>query len=66
MTHTAVAGIYAAANALKAGYEMLKTRGTDKHIAEGLTPRTFFELVGLNEALQLDAEAGGISYAEGV
>lgn len=41
----------------------LKKTGTDFSSAQGMDPRSFFEVMGLNEVVELDAKAGGTAFA---
>ena len=77
--HAAGAAFSAAALAIQRAYETLKTEGTDKNVANSMcasakrpiaadcaAPREFFKMVGLDEALELDAKAGNSAYQSGV
>jgi hypothetical protein len=55
---TAVAAVHGIRNAL----ESLKKTGTDFSSAKGMDPKSFFEVMGLNEVIQLDAQAGGTTF----
>jgi len=73
------AAFSAAALAIQRAYETLQTEGTDKNVANSMcasspraarlivaAPRDFFKMVGLDEALELDAKAGNSAYQSGV
>ncbi|KAK7050516.1 RING-type domain-containing protein [Favolaschia claudopus] len=53
------AGIIPAALAMRAAYREIKVKGTDVESCAGVGPRAFFEMVGLNEVMDIDAQAGG-------
>ena len=40
----------------------LKKTGTDFSSAQGMDPKKFFEVMGLNEVIELDARAGGKAF----
>lgn len=40
----------------------LKKTGTDYSSAKGMDPRAFFEVMGLQDVVDLDAKAGGSSF----
>ena len=42
----------------------LKKTGTDFSSAQGMDPKAFFEVMGLNEVVQLDAAAGGKAFEQ--
>jgi len=42
---------------------LLKKTGTDFTSARGMDPRQFFEVMGLNEVIEVDARAGGSAFA---
>lgn len=42
--------------------QSLKKTGTDFSSAEGMDPKKFFEVLGLNEVVSLDARAGGTAF----
>nr|GAT46021.1 predicted protein [Mycena chlorophos] len=50
-------------HALRAAMRSLRTTGTDFVAAEGMGPREFFEVMGLRDAIEVDAKAGGSAYA---
>ncbi|KDQ07090.1 hypothetical protein BOTBODRAFT_39073 [Botryobasidium botryosum FD-172 SS1] len=52
----------AAVHAIRAAMHSLKKTGTDFVSAQGMDPRSFFEVMGLEDIVQLDAEAGGHAY----
>ncbi|EJD53670.1 oxaloacetate acetylhydrolase [Auricularia subglabra TFB-10046 SS5] len=46
-------------HALRNAFHLLKKTGTDFTSAQGMDPRAFFEVVGLQEAIEVDRQAGG-------
>ncbi|KAJ7068195.1 oxaloacetate acetylhydrolase [Mycena amicta] len=50
-------------HALRAAMKSLKQTGTDFAASQGMGPREFFEVMGLRNAIELDAKAGGSAYA---
>ncbi|KAJ7061508.1 Pyruvate/Phosphoenolpyruvate kinase-like domain-containing protein [Mycena amicta] len=50
-------------HALRAAMKSLKQTGTDYVASQGMGPREFFEVMGLRNAIELDAKAGGSAYA---
>ncbi|KAF7308848.1 hypothetical protein MKEN_01084700 [Mycena kentingensis (nom. inval.)] len=50
-------------HALRTAMRSLKETGTDFSAAQGMGPREFFEVLGLRDAIELDAKAGGSAYA---
>lgn len=40
----------------------LKKTGTDFSSAKGMDPKAFFEVVGLNEVVEFDKQAGGSAF----
>ncbi|KAH9006176.1 Pyruvate/Phosphoenolpyruvate kinase-like domain-containing protein [Lactarius hatsudake] len=52
----------AAVHGIRAAMHSLKKTGTDFSSAQGMDPKAFFEVMGLHEVVQLDAEAGGSAF----
>jgi hypothetical protein len=42
--------------------QSLKKTGTDFSSAKGMDPKAFFEVMGLQDVVSLDAKAGGSSF----
>ncbi|KAF9529724.1 oxaloacetate acetylhydrolase, partial [Crepidotus variabilis] len=53
-----VAMVHAVRDAMRS----LKKTGTDFSSAKGMDPKSFFEVMGLNEVVELDAKAGGSAF----
>ncbi|KAF8816771.1 oxaloacetate acetylhydrolase [Phlegmacium glaucopus] len=51
-------------HAVRAAMHLLKKTGTDFSSAKGMDPKAFFEVMGLNEIISLDAHAGGTAFHE--
>ena len=49
---------------IRAAMRSLKKTGTDWTSAAGMDPKAFFEVMGLNEVVTLDARAGGKAFEE--
>ncbi|CAE6506034.1 hypothetical protein RhiTH_006336 [Rhizoctonia solani] len=49
----------AAVHAIREAMALLKKTGTDHTSARGMDPRKFFEVVGLDEVIEVDRRAGG-------
>ncbi|CAE6473175.1 unnamed protein product [Rhizoctonia solani] len=49
----------AAVHAIREAMALLKKTGTDHTSARGMDPRKFFEVVGLDEVIEIDRRAGG-------
>lgn len=49
-------------HAVRAAMHSLKKTGTDFTSAKGMDPKSFFEVMGLNEVIELDAKAGGSAF----
>ncbi|KAF9031216.1 Phosphoenolpyruvate/pyruvate domain-containing protein [Hymenopellis radicata] len=49
-------------HAVRAAMRSLKKTGTDFTSAQGMDPKAFFEVMGLNEVIDLDAKAGGSAF----
>ncbi|EKM53382.1 uncharacterized protein PHACADRAFT_259725 [Phanerochaete carnosa HHB-10118-sp] len=54
----------AAVHGIRAAMRSLKKTGTDFSSAQGMDPKAFFEVMGLNEVVSLDARAGGKAFEE--
>ncbi|KAN0132890.1 Pyruvate/Phosphoenolpyruvate kinase-like domain containing protein [Lactarius tabidus] len=52
----------AAVHGIRAAMHSLKKTGTDFTSAQGMDPKAFFEVMGLKQIVQLDAEAGGSAF----
>ncbi|KZT40898.1 Phosphoenolpyruvate/pyruvate domain-containing protein [Sistotremastrum suecicum HHB10207 ss-3] len=50
-------------HALRSALTSLKKTGTDWSSAQGMDPKSFFEVVGLQEVIDIDAQAGGSAFA---
>ncbi|KAF8993455.1 oxaloacetate Acetylhydrolase [Cyathus striatus] len=51
-----------ATHAIRAALHSLKTTGSDVPTAGGMGPKAFFEVMGLDEAIQIDMDAGGAAF----
>jgi len=51
-------------HAVRAAMHSLKKTGTDFSTAEGMDPKAFFEVMGLNEVVNFDMRAGGSAFRE--
>ncbi|KAF8891835.1 Pyruvate/Phosphoenolpyruvate kinase-like domain-containing protein [Infundibulicybe gibba] len=49
-------------HAVRAAMQSLKKTGTDFVSAQGMDPKSFFEVMGLKEVIDLDAQAGGTAF----
>ncbi|KAF9047437.1 oxaloacetate acetylhydrolase [Panaeolus papilionaceus] len=49
-------------HAVRAAMHSLKKTGTDFSSAKGMDPKSFFEVMGLNEVIELDSKAGGSAF----
>lgn len=49
-------------HAVRSAMRSLKKTGTDFSTAQGMDPRSFFEVMGLNDVVDLDAKAGGTAF----
>ncbi|KAF5354685.1 hypothetical protein D9756_005490 [Leucocoprinus leucothites] len=49
---------------VRAAMKSLKESGTDFATAKGMDPKAFFEVMGLQDVMTLDAKAGGSAFAE--
>ncbi|KAI0302339.1 Phosphoenolpyruvate/pyruvate domain-containing protein [Multifurca ochricompacta] len=52
----------AAVHGIRAAMQSLKKTGTDFTSAQGMDPKAFFEVMGLHEVIDLDAQAGGTAF----
>ncbi|KAG1802926.1 phosphoenolpyruvate pyruvate domain-containing protein [Suillus plorans] len=52
----------AAVHGIRAAMRSLKKTGTDFSSAKGMDPKAFFEVMGLQDVVDLDAKAGGSSF----
>ncbi|KII95636.1 hypothetical protein PLICRDRAFT_96724 [Plicaturopsis crispa FD-325 SS-3] len=52
----------AAVHGIRAAMRSLKKTGTDFTSAQGMDPKAFFEVMGLNEVIDLDMRAGGSAF----
>ncbi|KAG1746352.1 phosphoenolpyruvate pyruvate domain-containing protein [Suillus lakei] len=52
----------AAVHGIRAAMQSLKKTGTDFSSAKGMDPKAFFEVMGLQEVVNLDTKAGGSSF----
>ncbi|KAN0130820.1 Pyruvate/Phosphoenolpyruvate kinase-like domain containing protein [Lactarius tabidus] len=52
----------AAVHGIRAAMHSLKETGTDFTTAQGMDPKAFFEVMGLQQIVQLDATAGGSAF----
>ncbi|KAF9243241.1 Pyruvate/Phosphoenolpyruvate kinase-like domain-containing protein [Melanogaster broomeanus] len=52
----------AAVHGIRAAMQSLKKTGTDFTSAQGMDPKAFFEVMGLEEVTSLDARAGGSAF----
>ena len=50
-------------HAVRDAMRSLKKTGTDFSSAKGMDPKAFFEVMGLNEVVELDSKAGGSAFA---
>ncbi|KAL0573160.1 hypothetical protein V5O48_008791 [Marasmius crinis-equi] len=50
-------------HAVRAAMHSLKKTGTDFASAQGMDPKKFFEVMGLQEVVDLDAKAGGTAFS---
>ncbi|KAF9012546.1 Pyruvate/Phosphoenolpyruvate kinase-like domain-containing protein [Cyathus striatus] len=51
-------------HACRSAMHMLKKTGTDFSSARGMDPKQFFEVMGLNDVVNFDAEAGGSAFKQ--
>jgi 2-methylisocitrate lyase-like PEP mutase family enzyme len=49
-------------HALRSAMHSLKKTGTDWTSAQGMDPKSFFDVMGLNDIVELDAKAGGTAF----
>ena len=52
----------AAVHGIRAAMRSLKKTGTDFSSAQGMDPKAFFEVMGLDQIIRIDAAAGGKAY----
>ncbi|KAI0941639.1 hypothetical protein AcW1_003475 [Taiwanofungus camphoratus] len=52
----------AAVHGIRAAMQSLKKTGTDFSSAKGMDPKAFFEVMGLDDVVRLDAQAGGKAF----
>lgn len=53
----------AAVHSIRAAMASLKKTGTDHASSQGMDPKSFFEVMGLQGIINLDAQAGGKAFA---
>ena len=58
-----LAGCTAAVHGMREIYNEILEMGTDIGGMKGMGPRGFFEVVGLERAMEIDRKAGGAAYA---
>jgi len=58
-----LAGCTAAVHGMREIYKEILEMGTDVGGMKGMGPRGFFEVVGLERAMEIDRKAGGAAYA---
>ncbi|THU96861.1 oxaloacetate acetylhydrolase [Dendrothele bispora CBS 962.96] len=51
-------------HAVRAAMQSLKKTGTDFASAQGMDPKQFFQVMGLDEVIELDAKAGGTAFQQ--
>jgi 2-methylisocitrate lyase-like PEP mutase family enzyme len=56
-------GVFPAVRALREAYREVLEKGTDIEACGDLTPREFFSIVGLTEAMEVDKKAGSVAYS---
>ncbi|KAJ7594914.1 oxaloacetate acetylhydrolase [Mycena floridula] len=49
-------------HAVRAAMQSLKKMGTDLESSQGMDPKSFFKVMGLDEVIELDAQAGGSAF----
>ena len=52
----------AAYHGIRNAMQLLKKTGTDYTSAQGMDPKAFFGVMGLNAVVDLDARAGGTAF----
>ena len=52
----------AAVHGIRAAMRSLKKTGTDWTSAQGMDPKAFFQVMGLDNVVELDAKAGGKAF----
>lgn len=60
------AGLAPAFGAIKGTYEKLKREGVTGLEGGGVSPRGIFEVCGLGDAMEVDREAGGEGFKDGI
>jgi hypothetical protein len=53
----------AAYHGIKAAMDSLMKTGTDFTSAQGMDPKAFFGVMGLDQVVELDAQAGGTAFS---
>jgi len=51
-----------AIHGIRAALQSIKDTGSDVSTAQGMGPKQFFEVMGLEDAVRIDKEAGGEAY----
>jgi hypothetical protein len=51
-------------HAVRAAMHSLKKTGTDFSTAQGMDPKSFFEVMGLHDVVEFDSRAGGSAFQE--
>ena len=51
-------------HACRAAMQSLKKTGTDFISAQGMDPKAFFKVMGLDPVIELDAKAGGTAFQQ--
>lgn len=51
-------------HAVRAAMHSLKKTGSDFSTAQGMDPKAFFEVMGLNDVVNFDMRAGGSAFRE--
>ncbi len=49
---------------MRGALQELKESGKDEKQAKGMTPRDFFEVMGLSKEIEVDNAAGGMAFTE--
>lgn len=50
---------------VRRAYKFLRETGQDDAAAQGLEPRGFFDVMGLQAEMEIDRLAGGVAFKEG-
>ncbi|KAG5720766.1 Carboxyvinyl-carboxyphosphonate phosphorylmutase, partial [Termitomyces sp. T112] len=53
-----------AVHGIRAAFQSLKTTGSDVSTAKGMGPKQFFQVMGLDDAIEIDKAAGGEAYSD--